>query len=278
MTSREDRAGLYDHSTGRIGRAARLLRQRGVLEPFRLVRKHGLAESARFISRNVRHLIADRLARKWDRDHNVDTAGSIQLAMLDVVGPNRDKGNECVCTSPKSFDFIMKSLPSDLGGTTFIDIGSGKSRTLLLASHYPFSKIVGVEFARELVEIAQRNLRSYKNPRKVCDTLSVVQADAAAYEFPDTPLLVYFYNPFSKDVFDVVIANLVASLKAKPRRCFVVYGSSSHSAIDWARPAIRATGVFEELPVPPMPSFLDAVRVIDYAVFRLDEKKLAPAG
>lgn len=275
MSTREDRAGVYDRSSGRVGRAVAILRQYGVLEPFRLVRRHGLGESARFVSRNLRHLVADRFARRWDRANDVDTAGSIQLAMLDVVGPNRDKGNECVCTSPKSFDFIMKSLPRDLSDTTFIDIGSGKSRTLLLASHYPFRNIVGVEFARELVAIARRNIASYRNPGQKCRALSVVEGDAAAYPFPDTPLVVYFYNPFSKDVFDQVLANLTVSLRTRPRPCFVVYGSSSHHAIDWARPAIRSARLFEELIVPKMPNFLDAVRTIDYAVFRFDPARAA---
>jgi hypothetical protein len=169
----------------------------------------------------------------------------------------------------------MKSLPRDLSDTTFIDIGSGKSRTLLLASHYPFRNVVGVEFARELVAVARRNIAGYRNPGQKCRALSVVEGDAAAYPFPDAPLVVYFYNPFSKDVFDLVLANLTASLRTRPRRCFVVYGSSSHHAIDWARPAIRSIGLFEELIVPKMPNFLDAVRTIDYAVFRFDPARAA---
>jgi hypothetical protein len=263
-----DRASPADHSANRLGRALQIVRQHGILEPLRQMRRHGARESGRFILRNIRHVVADRLARRWDRVNGVDTAGSIRLDFLDVVGPNRSKGNECVCTSPKSFDFIMRNLPPELGPYTFIDIGSGKSRTLLLASHYPFGAIVGVEFARELVSIARRNIKAYSSPAQKCQTLSVVEADAAAYTFPDVPLVVYFYNPFSKDVFDIVLGNLAASLARSPRDCFVIYGSSSHNAIDWAKPAIRGCGTFEELKTPAMPHFLDAVRTIDYAVFR----------
>lgn len=266
-TQRLDRRNVVDRSSGRLARAWSFLRQNGPLEPVRLIRRHGFAASAGFVTRNMRHLLADLLARKWDRDHGVDTAGSIQLDALDVVGPNRSKGNECVCTSPKSFDFIMKNLPADPVGRTFIDIGSGKSRTLLLASRYPFGAVVGVEFARELVEIARRNVETVRGLDQKCNAISVVEADATTYELPSGPLLVYFYNPFSKEVFDLVLANLAISLRRDPRDCIVVYGSSSHSAIDWARPAIRGTGVFTELSVPAMPRFLDAVRVIDYAVF-----------
>ncbi|MGX7873284.1 class I SAM-dependent methyltransferase [Mesorhizobium sp. ORM6] len=266
---RLDRDGLEDRSSGRLGRAWSHVRRHGLLEPLRLVCRHGLGASLGFVQRNARHILADRLARKWDRQHGVDTAGSIQLGALTIVGPHRARGNEAVCTSPRTFDFIMKSLPLDLRDHTFIDIGSGKSRTLLLASRYPFAEIVGVEFARELVDIARSNIKRFRDPSQKCRALGVVEADAAAYDFPEAPLVVYFYNPFSKDVFDIVLKNLVSSLERRPRDCFIVYGSSSHRAIDWARPAIRETGIFRELPVPAMPGFLDAIRTIDYAVFRV---------
>lgn len=259
---------LEDRSFGRLGRAWSHIGQHGLLEPVRLIRRHGLGASLGFVLRNARYTLADRLAGKWDRQHGVDTAGSIQLGALTVVGPHRAKGNEAVCTSPRTFDFIMKSLPSDLQGHTFIDIGSGKSRTLLLASRYPFAEIIGVEFARELVEIARGNIARFRDPSRKCRALSVVEADAAAYDFPEALLVVYFYNPFSKDVFDIVLKNLVSSLERHPRNCFIVYGSSSHRAIDWARPTIREAGIFTELPVPPMPRFLDAIRTIDYAIFQ----------
>ncbi|TSE11167.1 class I SAM-dependent methyltransferase [Mesorhizobium intechi] len=266
---RLDRDGLEDRSFGRPGRAWSHLRQHGLLEPLRLIRRHGLVASLGFVQRNIRHMLADRLARRWDRRHGVDTAGSIQLGALNVVGPHRAMGNEAVCTSPRTFDFIMKSLPRDLHDHTFIDIGSGKSRTLLLASQYPFAEIIGVEFARELVDIARSNIERFRAPSRKCRALGVVEADAAVYDFPQVPLVVYFYNPFSKDVFDIVLKNLVSSLKRHPRDCFIIYGSSSHRAIDWARPAIRDTGIFRELSVPAMPGFLDAVRTIDYAVFQV---------
>ncbi|MFW8692391.1 MULTISPECIES: class I SAM-dependent methyltransferase [Mesorhizobium] len=266
---RLDRDGLEDRSFGRFGRAWSHIRQNGLLEPLRLVHRHGLGASLGFVQRNIRHMLADRIARKWDRRHRVDTAGSIQLGALNVIGPHRAMGNEAVCTSPRTFDFIMKSLPRDLHNHTFIDIGSGKSRTLLLASQYPFAEIIGVEFARELVDIARSNIERFRDPSQKCRALSVVEADAAAYDFPQVPLVVYFYNPFSKDVFDIVLMNLVSSLERHPRDCVIVYGSSSHRAIDWARPAIRETGIFRELAVPAMPGFLDAVRTIDYAVFQV---------
>jgi tRNA1(Val) A37 N6-methylase TrmN6 len=213
-------------------------------------------------------MVAHRAALRWDRRYGVDTAGSIQLASLSIKGPNREFGNECVCTSPQSFDFMMRSLPRSVAGHTFVDIGAGKSRTLLLASRYDFASIVGVEFASELVECSRRNIARFKADWQRCRALDVVERDATQYVFPETPLVLFFYNPFTKPVFDVVLGNIVASLAAKPRDCTIVYGSSSHDAIEWAKPAILDTGRFEQIPTQAMPLFLDAVRTVRFAVFR----------
>jgi hypothetical protein len=259
---------LRDLSTGRMGRAIQTFRQVGVLQLIAAIRNAGWRESFDFVARNIRHIIAHRLVRRWDRKYGVDTAGSIQLDSLSIASLNKAFGNECVCTSPRSFQFVMQNLPHDVSDYSFVDIGAGKSRTLLLASRFNFRKIVGVEFARELVGCSQENITRFRAPWRQCRDLSIMEADAAQFMFPKTPLVLYFYNPFACQVLEQVLANLAASLRAAPRPCYLIYGSSSHNAIDWARPAVLASGRFEELPARPMPFYFDAVRTIRYAVFR----------
>jgi hypothetical protein len=259
---------IQDLSTGRVRRALRAVRELGLANIMALARQHGWRGSCAFAVNNVRHIIAHRLALDWDRRHGVDTAGSIQLDTLSITGPNQKFGNECVCTSPRSFDFMMRSLPRSLAGYTFVDVGAGKSRTLLLASRYDFARIVGVEFAGELVECSKRNIARFTTAWQRCRDLSIVEADATRFAFPDTPLVVFFYNQFTREVFDTVLANIMASLQVRPRGCTIIYGSSSHDAIDWAKPAILASGCFAEVPAGAMPFYFDAVRTIRFAVFR----------
>lgn len=263
-----DAREMRDLSSGRIARAIRTFREIGPWQLIALIRRNGARKSLAFVAHNIRHIIAHRLALRWDRAHGVDTAGSIQLEALTIAGPNRDFGNECVCSSPNSFDFMMRHLPRDLSRYTFIDIGAGKSRTLLLASHYNFVRIIGVEFAKELADCGKRNIARFKSARQQCSDLAVVEADATQFAFPDTPLVLFFYNPFAQNIFDMVLGNIAASLKARHRDCYIVYGSSSHNAIGWAKPAILGSGLFGEVPTAPMPLFFDAVRDVNYAVFR----------
>ena len=46
-------------------------------------------------------------------------------------------------TDPALFQEMMASLPIEFDQFTFVDLGSGKGRTLLMASEYPFRKIAG---------------------------------------------------------------------------------------------------------------------------------------
>ena len=53
---------------------------------------------------------------------------------------------------------LRQQIHSDFHDFVFVDLGSGKGRTLLMASDYPFRRIVGVELLPALHQAAQENL------------------------------------------------------------------------------------------------------------------------
>jgi SAM-dependent methyltransferase len=106
---------------------------------------------------------------------------------------------------------------------TFVDLGSGKGRTLLMASDYPFHRIVGVELLPSLNEIAQENLCQYKNESQKCFALKTVCADATTFPLPEDPLVIYLFNPFPESGMRQVTANLEQTLRAHPRPAYVLY-------------------------------------------------------
>ena len=94
----------------------------------------------------------------------------------------------------------------------FIDLGSGKGRTLLVAAEFPFRRIIGVDIASDLNRIALGNVASCRGlgARRSC--IDVVSKDAADFEFP-----------FPAAVLSRVMENLVASLVRVPRQVFLIY-------------------------------------------------------
>ncbi|MBV8894771.1 MAG: class I SAM-dependent methyltransferase, partial [Acidobacteria bacterium] len=88
-------------------------------------------------------------------------------------------------TEPQSFHEMIRSLGIDYSQFTFLDLGSGKGRTLLMASEYPFRRIVGVELLPELHQVAEDNIRRYKPA--LGNRVQSICADAARFEFPCEP-------------------------------------------------------------------------------------------
>jgi SAM-dependent methyltransferase len=129
---------------------------------------------------------------------------------------------------PSGIEFtlqLIQRLAIPYEDYTFIDFGCGKGRTLLLASHFPFRRIIGVEFSKELTAIAERNLRTYQSPERQCQDLSAVWADVAAYEMPDGPLVVYSYNSFDGVILKRALENIARSFEAQPRELLFVYAN-----------------------------------------------------
>jgi SAM-dependent methyltransferase len=130
-------------------------------------------------------------------------------------------------TEPALFHEMLDALQRQtglaFGDFTFVDLGSGKGRTLLMASDYPFRRIVGVELLSTLHSIAQENLQRYKNESQKCFALEALCADATSFAIPDEPLVMYLFNPFPEAGLRRVIANLEQSLGAHPRAVYVLY-------------------------------------------------------
>lgn len=165
--------------------------------------------------------------RIYDLLHNVDTYRKMPIDDLAVVGNNKQFGTAYRVTLPKSMRMVLKHLHGFDPATTFVDMGCGKACTLLVASRFPFRKIVGVEFAGELCQIAQNNIRHYRGTQ-ACKNISVLRMDATEFCFPDSPLMIYFFNPFHISVMEKVLNNLSQSLASSPRQVTLICNASYH--------------------------------------------------
>jgi hypothetical protein len=105
----------------------------------------------------------------------------------------------------------------------FVDLGSGKGRTLLMASDYPFRRIVGVELLPALHRAAQENLSRYRSESQKCFALESLCADATEFRFPAEPTVLYLFNPFPEAGLRRMMANLEQSLREHPRAVYVLY-------------------------------------------------------
>ena len=161
----------------------------------------GLKERIRRIPGRAMWLV-DGLFDLW---HRTDTSGRTMLDDAGVQSDNLGHGFYYEPVPAHVFRRALAALPIDHKDFTFVDLGSGKGRALLLAAEYPFAEIIGVEFAEKLHRVAQENLQDLQ---KKGANIRSIHADAASYAFPDTNLVIYIFNSFDEVVFKEVLAKL----------------------------------------------------------------------
>jgi hypothetical protein len=169
---------------------------------------------------------ARRLDYGFDAKFGVDTRGIIELDKLTIDSRNIDHGVHYEQTKPTDFATLINHLALKFEDFIFVDFGSGKGRVLLMASDYPFRKIIGIEFAQELFKAAQQNLRTYRSERQQCRTFELHCLDAVEYQVLPENTVFYFYNPFDEVVMKVVLTKIYQSLLEHPREAFILYCNS----------------------------------------------------
>ena|ERR1017187_3962092 len=155
---------------------------------------------------------------EFDNRYGTDTGGVVNLWQYRIESPNAKYGVSYGSISQQHIEVLLGALPRH---ATFVDLGCGKGRPLLVAARMGFESLIGVEFVRELAEVAHDNLR------KMGVQATVVRADAAAYEFPAGPLLVYLYNPFTA----AVMSHVADRLRRREGELWVVYVNPRHGSL-----------------------------------------------
>lgn len=161
---------------------------------------------------------------EFDWDHRVDTTsgtvGSRDRLLGLLYSPYQPTDDRLF---REMLDTLQELTSYSCADFTFIDLGSGKGRALLMASNYPFRRIVGIELLPALNTIAERNTREYRNVEQKCFAIEPLCADATVYAFPHGPIVLYLFNPLPEAGLRSVIANLERSLRHEPRKAYVIY-------------------------------------------------------
>ena len=160
---------------------------------------------------------------EFDQRFGIDTSGTIPLSNLDIGSENWMDGERYQATDPELFNEMLHSVQVKYEDFVFVDLGSGKGITLLLASEFPFKRVIGVEFSPELHQIAQENIRIYKSPTQKCRDLESICMDVVIYPIPKERAIFYLYNPFGEKIMVSVLNNIERSLDDYPREIIIIY-------------------------------------------------------
>jgi SAM-dependent methyltransferase len=143
--------------------------------------------------------------------------------------------------SPAACRWAIENAPVDLARFYFVDVGCGKGRPLLIASQYPFKRLVGVDYSTGLCHQAQANLTVAGVSRS---RFEICCRDAADFEFKMHNTFAYLHNPFDHQILRPVLKRM--SQLAETNQVVVAYEGprcEQFSLCSWLRQCGKAPNV-----------------------------------
>jgi len=204
----------------------------------------------------------------WDWSHNVTTRHRIPLSKLDITGPSATYARFYEPSDTKCLPALLRRLNIQYSEFVFIDFGAGQGKTMLLAAEFPFKRVLGVEISPMLSRQARANCESFRGKRQA-NSLEVQCGDVAEFIFPNVPLVIYMFNPFSEELIPRMLMNVAQSISMWPREVFLIYYNPLHSH------AIQGCRAFE-LCFEGTDEW--DYRKLRYNVFRATKSRLNDAG
>lgn len=144
-------------------------------------------------------------------------------------------GSRYSCSTQKEIFPILDRChihPSNDDG--IFDFGCGKGGAMISFLDYGFKNVGGVEYEKGTFEVAKNNfsLLNIDNVELVCGDAREITETLDKYNY------FYFFFPFDREIFEVVINNIKASYLRKPRKMHIIY----YTAMEYD--FIESTGIF----------------------------------
>jgi SAM-dependent methyltransferase len=114
---------------------------------------------------------------------------------------------------------------------TFVDVGAGMGRTVLLASELPFKAVAGVELHPGLARIARKNLVVWRGAGRERTPASVVCRDAVEFQWPPGPCLAFLFNPFGVVVMRRLIKALAKTFRGRAGELDILYVNNEQESV-----------------------------------------------
>lgn len=164
----------------------------------------------------------------FDLEFGVRTSGLIAGRHLTSGHPNDRHATAYYGIAPSVFRSMLvrwrRCRPvAPIDEFTFIDLGAGMGRAILLAAEYPFRKVIGVELHPTLARIARRNMAAWRAAGRARARMRLVCDDAAAFDPPSGPCVAFLFNPFAGPVLRRLLARWTRAFAGRKGKLDLLY-------------------------------------------------------
>jgi hypothetical protein len=121
---------------------------------------------------------------------------------------------------------------------TFVDLGAGMGRAMLLAAEFPFRAVVGVELNPTLARIGRRNIAIWRAAGRARAPMRMVCRDATEFELPPGPCVAFLFNPFGAPVLRKLLAAWTRNFARGERQLDILYVNNEQERVLRQQPGL----------------------------------------
>jgi SAM-dependent methyltransferase len=162
--------------------------------------------------------------------YGANTFLPVELKDLTITNGDKKKASRYEAVSFYMLEKLLSAFQKVSGLTSIIDLGCGKGRVLMVAPHFGFTNIRGIDFAKELCAQAIANMR--EKEKQFSDIKwSVINDNVENYEIGSQDSVFFMFNPFTDAVLKRFLEKLDASCHQFPRSIYFLYASPQYQKL-----------------------------------------------
>ncbi len=176
----------------------------------------------------------------FDQLHGTDTSGLLPASV--IMQGTAAKEAELTAYYGVAPSILIELLdiwlqrtapPQSIERYTFLDVGAGKGRAILIASAYPFASVQGIELNAELAATARANIALWQATPDTAPLAPIVlhHADATMHPLPQTPTVAFLFHPFEAPLLRRFLRHVERHLLLHPQPFDLVYVNAEHGSL-----------------------------------------------
>jgi SAM-dependent methyltransferase len=205
----------------------------------------GAGQLAKAVKRQVGIRI-NRLEALWfDLKFGTATRGKASAAKLGLQSDDYGPSTGYQAVNEKHLRTVLEAIPFP-PHSTFVDIGCGKGKALLIAADHEFvSRVVGVELATSLCCDARENVERLRRRGALKKTIDVLEEDAASYRFIRGENIFFVNNPFDWTLMSRLVDNICEAARISGRDVYFLYANPASAEKLHQDPRVRLEREFK---------------------------------
>jgi len=154
----------------------------------------------------------------------------VDLKRLTIIHGDIKNGSRYEAVSYYMLEHLFNAFKKISDQTSIVDLGCGKGRMMMVAPHFGFGCITGIDFAKEVCEQARTNM---KEKEKEFPNLEwkVLNENVEDYAIKPDDSIFFMFNPFTEIVLKNFLKKLDISCDQFPRPTYFLYASPQYQQL-----------------------------------------------